>query len=375
MVGPAEQGQVGQVGGAAMQPVAQVVGVAPGQGPLAVGEDTAAVADRQGGALGGLDDPGGPADLQRLGGGARPGSGAAAASRLGAGPPARRSHSDEVGVGPGRWGRGRGRDGGGRDGGWGGWRVTSTRVTAPSQASRRQASGSRGPAQPSSPPTAPGWPRRLSRSTITLSWGRTPPVWGSRPPSRAAAGQFGQGIGVALGAAAGVVGVGRAGQRLQGGQEGLAGLGLQQPIHRDHAFEGGGQPQPPAVMTSLPVTVGAVGVGDLEQVAEEPPQPGWVQPSGRLDQDWFGVGGDVVGEGVGAGGEDLGVGDRQLARRTRPGRFRSAGPGTGLGRSGRRWWPPGRSAGAGCAARPRSNRPGRRPRPRRRRGHRPRRVL
>jgi len=69
--------------------------------------------------------------------------------------------------------------------GWPGWRATSTRVRAPSQASRRHASGARGPAQPTSPPSAPGWPRRLSRSTITVSWGRTPPVWGSRPASRA----------------------------------------------------------------------------------------------------------------------------------------------------------------------------------------------
>ncbi len=44
MVGAAEQGQVGQVGGAAMEPVVQVVGFAPGLGALAVGEDTAAVA-------------------------------------------------------------------------------------------------------------------------------------------------------------------------------------------------------------------------------------------------------------------------------------------------------------------------------------------
>ena len=65
----AQQGQVGQVGGAAVEPVAQVVGFAPGQGAVTVGEDTAAVADGQGAALGGLDDPAGPADLQRLGGG------------------------------------------------------------------------------------------------------------------------------------------------------------------------------------------------------------------------------------------------------------------------------------------------------------------
>ena len=75
VVGSAQQGQVGQVGGAAMEPVAHVVGFAPGQGPGAVREDTAAVPHRQGGALGGLDDPGGPSDLQGLGGGATQGRG------------------------------------------------------------------------------------------------------------------------------------------------------------------------------------------------------------------------------------------------------------------------------------------------------------
>jgi hypothetical protein len=67
VVSSAEQGQVGQVGGAAMEPVAQMMGLTPGQGTGAVGEDTAAVTHGQGAALGGLDDPGGPADFQRLG--------------------------------------------------------------------------------------------------------------------------------------------------------------------------------------------------------------------------------------------------------------------------------------------------------------------
>ena len=70
VMGPAQQGQIGQVGGAAMQPMPHMVGVAPGQGSGAVGEHTAAVTHRQGGALGGLDHSGGPADLQRLGRGA-----------------------------------------------------------------------------------------------------------------------------------------------------------------------------------------------------------------------------------------------------------------------------------------------------------------
>ena len=75
MVGPADQGQVGQVGGATMEPVAQMMGFAPGRGPLTAGHRTAAVAHDQGGPLGGGHDPGGAADLQRLGGAATQGRG------------------------------------------------------------------------------------------------------------------------------------------------------------------------------------------------------------------------------------------------------------------------------------------------------------
>ena len=45
MMSPAQQGQVGQVGGATVQPVNQVVGLTPGRRPIAAGEPTAAVAD------------------------------------------------------------------------------------------------------------------------------------------------------------------------------------------------------------------------------------------------------------------------------------------------------------------------------------------
>ena len=70
MMGPAQQGQVGQIGGAAMEPVPQMMGLTPGQRPRTAREHTATITNRQSGALGGLDDPAGPADLQRLGGGA-----------------------------------------------------------------------------------------------------------------------------------------------------------------------------------------------------------------------------------------------------------------------------------------------------------------
>src|SRR5215203_4723016 len=69
MMGPAHQDQVVQIGRAAIQPMLEMVGLAPGQRAVTAGEDTAAVAHGQGGPLGGLDDPGGPADVQGLAGG------------------------------------------------------------------------------------------------------------------------------------------------------------------------------------------------------------------------------------------------------------------------------------------------------------------
>ena len=63
-------------------------------------------------------------------------------------------------------------------------------------------------------------------------------------------------------------------------------------------------------MTPLPITISAIRVSDLEQMAQEPPQPSWVQPTGRLHQDRFGLDGDVVGQRMGAGGDHLGMRDR-----------------------------------------------------------------
>jgi hypothetical protein len=113
-----------------------------------------------------------------------------------------------------------------------------------------------------------------------------------------------------LAAAAGVAGVGRAGQGFQGGQEGLAGLGFQQPIDRHHPLPGGGQPQPPPLVAPLPLPLGTIRVGDQQQMAQDPPQPPWVQPSGRLDQDRFGLGGHMLGQVVGAVGHHPGMRDR-----------------------------------------------------------------
>src|SRR5215204_4998241 len=70
MMGPADQGQVVQVGGAAIQPMPHMMGLTPGQGTGTAVEDTATVADSQGAALGRADHPGGPADIQGSAGGA-----------------------------------------------------------------------------------------------------------------------------------------------------------------------------------------------------------------------------------------------------------------------------------------------------------------
>ncbi len=124
VVGSAQQGQVGQVGGAPVEPVAQMMGLAPGQGTGTTREDAAAVAHGQGGALGGGDDPAGPAEVQRLGGGAtkdRERRAIAARScpwspqsRSGVrrGALRRRRRRGWGGAGRLRWGRGRGGDGG-----------------------------------------------------------------------------------------------------------------------------------------------------------------------------------------------------------------------------------------------------------------------
>ena len=94
MMGSAQQGQVGQVGGAAMEPVAEMVGFAPGRGSVAAGHHTAAVADDQGGALGGRRRPGWSGRPPVVGWGRHPGSGGAGSPPPGASPPGQPSPSE-----------------------------------------------------------------------------------------------------------------------------------------------------------------------------------------------------------------------------------------------------------------------------------------
>jgi hypothetical protein len=67
-------------------------------------------------------------------------------------------------------------------------------------------------------------------------------------------------------------------------------------------------------VTVFAVAVGGVGVGDQPQMSHGPSQPGRVQPAGRLQQDWFGLGGNLdalVGAGDPAGIEVGEVGDHR----------------------------------------------------------------
>ncbi|HEX2156904.1 MAG TPA: hypothetical protein VHS79_07985, partial [Actinomycetes bacterium] len=105
------------------------------------------------------------------------------------------------------------------------------------------------------------------------------------------ASQFGQGVGGALAAAAGVASVGRAGQRLQGGQQGLAGFGFQEAVDGHQLIQGWGEPHPSARTAASAGPIGAVGVGDQPQMIDDLAEPGWVQAAGGVDQDPVGVAG------------------------------------------------------------------------------------
>jgi hypothetical protein len=156
---------------------------------------------------------------------------------------------------------------------------------------------------------------RLVRPTSS-GWVGGPPRVGGAGPSppgfQGPASQLSQGVGAALAATAAIGGIGRPSQRRQRRQQGMAGLGLQQPVHRHHAFPAGGQPQPPLPMTPLGLLPGPLGIGDQPQVAHDAPQPGRVQPPGRLQRDRFGLGGNMAGEVLDSLGERAGMGHRQL---------------------------------------------------------------
>ena len=101
-------------------------------------------------------------------------------------------------------------------------------------------------AQGSSPAGFPSETARPPQQAVQIDGDqqlRADPTGRGQPTTfQSPAGQLGQGIGIPLAAATGIVGVGWACQRLQSGQQGGAGFGFQQPIHRHHAFPGRRQP-------------------------------------------------------------------------------------------------------------------------------------
>ena len=290
-----------------MEPVAQMVGLTPGRGPLAAGHRTAAVADDQGGPLGGGDDPAGAADLQRLGRGAAKGRGE----------PGRRHPQ------PGR----QAVIAAGVRGGLG-WSVAGDQDPGDRPVTGQPPTRLRvqRPAPPVSPPSPPGWPRRLSRSTVTSSWGRTPPVWGSRPASRVRRASSARASArrwpplrsslALVGRASGS----RAASRV------WPASGSSSPFTATMPSQVGDSHNPRCCWRRSAWSVGAVGVGHQPQMGDRPPQPGRVQTAGRFQQDWFGLGGEVVGEILGAGGQHLGVRRGDGPRRPRPGRSAVRGP-------------------------------------------------
>ena len=121
-------------------------------------------------------------------------------------------------------------------------------------------------------------------------------------------------------------------------------------------------------MAAFGPVVLTVGVGHRHQMANGPPQPGRVQPPGRLDQHRFGLGSGLGGQVVGALGQHAGVGGRELPSAQRLGGLGEGAAEQGPGGPHRTAGRPGTQAQLGGAATRRSSPPGCPVRPRRPRG-------
>jgi hypothetical protein len=137
--------------------------------------------------------------------------------------------------------------------------------------------------------------------------GADPTGLGQPPTLQRPPGQLREGVGGPLATGAAVPGAGGAGQRLQSRQQGRAGLGLQQPIHRHHAVKGRSEPQPTAFAAPLSLTIRPLGIDHLAQMGHGPPELGRIQPPGQLHQHRVGLELDVVGERPGAVSHHPGV--------------------------------------------------------------------
>ncbi len=105
-------------------------------------------------------------------------------------------------------------------------------------------------------------------------------------------------------------------------------------------------------------------------MADDPPPPRRIQPTGRRHQHRLGRGSHLVGQTLGAMGQHRGMGHRELPTKQRHPRSRPADHGTTPGPSAQSWprRPP--PAATGSAASQRSSRPAGPGRPRRPPGHR-----
>jgi hypothetical protein len=247
-----------------VQPVAQVVGLAPGHRAVAAGEHAAAVADRQRPALRGRDHPRGPAQVERLGWGAaqggwqqrdrgpqvahQPAGVVIAVAVLTA--VAGDHHTGERGVA------------GQPPDGLGGQRSRKAAVPARQAGLAEQAGQFDGDGQLGSDPAGVGELAAFQR----------------------AAGQLEQRIGAPLRPTALVLGGAGASQRLQRRQQRLSRLGLQQPIHRHHALDRRRHPQAAPLVLPAHPHVGGLRVGHVAQVGDYPAQPRRVEPTGGLHQ-------------------------------------------------------------------------------------------
>jgi hypothetical protein len=158
-----------------------------------------------------------------------------------------------------------------------GGRVTRTRVTAPSQASRRHACGSSGPAHPRSPPIHPtGLARQAVHVHRHQQLGADPTRLGQPAPLQGPAGQLGQSV-------SGPLATNRVSSALWGRASGSNAASTVWPgsAYNSH-------PPPPCRPRSATATtparmaapgrpVGTLGINDLAQVGDGLAQPGWVQ--------------------------------------------------------------------------------------------------
>ncbi len=172
---------------------------------------------------------------------------------------------------------------------------STTGSTEASQARRRAVAGETAPTWSGShrPDPAQSLPpvwslRRVCTSTVTVTWGRSPPTVGRSELSRYRWGQLAQGVGPSLGGGAQVPPSSRPELGIDHGlkrcQDGLSSLRVELSLHPDHPGRGGTDIEPASFPQGLGVAEGVPFVQRFRPLTDPPgeaPPPGG---SGRLDQ-------------------------------------------------------------------------------------------